>query len=82
MDGSVEIGFSRWLSDFFITLYFCPSFSKKHFIVSVPTNKPLPDLIGWNTWNENFPVGKNVIVAPTATKGVVPLSRWKDGKNP
>ena len=30
------------------------SFPKMHFIASILTDKSLPDIIGWDTWNEGF----------------------------
>ena len=60
--GSVDIGFSCWLSDFFLKLYLPSIFPKKHFIVSIHTNISLPVPIGWDLWNGKVPIGNILLL--------------------
>ena len=61
-DSSVAIFFSVWLSGFFLKLYLSPILPKRHLMVSILTDISLPDLIGWDAWNERVPIGNKLLL--------------------
>ena len=70
-DGSVEIGCCMLaVTNFLLKLYPSPILPKKHLIVLILNDISLPDLVGWDAWNERSSHWKHMVVAFIVAKFV------------